>query len=219
MHVDSLVDGKEVVLDLHIMSLRPKKDVVIREGEQSADNLRTVQIVFKRNDDSPEETLRKSKKLLRQMRGLDEPVRLTVGDLSVTEKEKQKSRARDAKRYLRNVEQGLSIGDLSVVTEEKDSVKSEAQRARADRDGLTVGDLFVGRGFVPEPQTSESQELLAEMQAKHNRKREETLKLKQIMFEQEQEKKAWKEAAEARRRRDAEQVDQDVAKLLKKRRA
>jgi len=63
---------------------------------------------------------------------------------------------------------------------------------------------------------SESQELIAEMQAEHRKKREETIKIKNLVIEQEEEKQIRKDAAAIRIRQEREQVDRELDKLLGK---
>ena len=72
---------------------------------------------------SPEEEIERSKKLL-GLKGAG-PVRLTVGDQSWVTKEKARNRIRDGLRLLRNMKDGLTVGDLSfhadqaIAAEEK----------------------------------------------------------------------------------------------------
>jgi DNA-directed RNA polymerase subunit RPC12/RpoP len=153
----------------------------------------------------PEEVLEKSRQIFKQMRTPD-AVKLTVGDHSVVEQNKEKYRSRDTKRYLRNHEQKLSVGDLSVATESKDSVDSEMQRARAERDSLTVGSKFVGHPTIIEPAVSESQEILMNMQECHRNGWEYERKIRAHIFEKQEEDKA-------RSRRAHEQIDREVAEL------
>lgn len=106
---------------------------------------------------TPEVALEMSKKILGGLKA-PAPTELTVGDLSVVNEPKRKNRVKDGQRYLRNREKGLTVGDISKVTDEKP-------------DEPRLDNLFVGPA-TPEPSTCESQEVLMEMQADMREKRE-----------------------------------------------
>jgi hypothetical protein len=162
-----------------------------------------TEIVMSDRQTSPREELERTQKNIRRSKGLDEPIALTVGDLSFVETSKRKNRVKDGMRRLENMEKGLTVGDRSWATAQKDS---------RGLDGLCVG-----QGVYVAPSMSESQEVQADMMAKHQKDQEEIFKIRQMIFEQQQESQARKDAAEARRRRDHEQVDKEVADLLRKR--
>jgi hypothetical protein len=150
-------------------------DVAIRSFEP-------FEIVLPGGHVTPEVALEMSKKILG---GLKAPGKLplTVGDLSVVKKKDRETRVKEDRQYLRNLKEGLSIGDLSVAADERESIEArvDADLARKD-ESLTVGDLF--RGQRPNdlaPSTSESQEILAEMQAKMREKREEVLHIQNLL--------------------------------------
>jgi hypothetical protein len=91
---------------------------------------------------NPEEVLQKSISILENLKLPNNNV-LTVGDL--TEKKDRKTRAKEARKYLRNMKERLSVGDL---TDKED-----------DERGLDQ--LFVGRPVI-EPAMTESGQINAE---------------------------------------------------------
>ena len=97
---------------------------------------------------------------------------LTVGDL--TEKQDRKTRAKEARQYLRNMREDLNVGDLSVVTDEKP-------------DNPRVDNMFIG-GRVIQPAISESQELNVEHIRKHKERVAEQLRLRSLIVEGRDEK-------------------------------
>lgn len=171
---------------------------------------------FTRQEEKIETELERAQKIVRRAKGLDEPAKLTVGDLSVVKKDQREHRVKEGQRRLKNREQGLSVGDLSWTTESRDSAKEERERPRAEKAGLTVGDRFVGRRVTSQPILSGSQELIAEMQAEHRKKMEESIKIKNLIIEQEEEKQIKKEAAKARIKAEQQQVEKELDQLLRK---
>jgi hypothetical protein len=146
-----------------------RRPIVIPETSETQ-----VEVVWKHRDETPEEVLERSQKLLKQLNTpCDTP--LTVGDLSIISRQKRSDEA--VRRELRAMEQGMSIGDLSVVTAGKDSVQGQLQAKQAQEAGLTVGSLFVGAPSI-EPAASESQLLQAKMLAQHYKKQEQIFRLK-----------------------------------------
>jgi len=111
----------------------------------------------------PDEVLRRSRELIERFR-FPSSVELTVGDLSAAAEDRRKHRVRDAKRFLRNMEQRLSIGDL---TDRED-----------DRKGLDQ--LFIGRPVI-EPATTESGQIDAERVIKHHKQVDEALHIRNML--------------------------------------
>ena len=129
---------------------------------------------------SPQDELERAKKNVRRARGLDKPRTLSVGDLSFSAESKRKNRIQDGTQRLENMERGLSVGDLSFASAHKDPTELDG--------------LYVGQGAYVAPSTSESQEVADEMMAKRQRDQEEIFRIRQIMFEQQQEKELKREA-------------------------
>jgi len=173
MHVDSLVDGKEVALDWATHRLIPRRVL----AETTVSDV-TTEIVLKHRNESPEQTLQRSAKIIKDSKGLPS-VKLTVGDISWVRAQKRDPRR--VRQRLQAMDRGLSVGDLSYVTAEKDSVESELQRAKAERDGLSVGDLFHGRRCSPQPNMSESQELAAKQIQRHRKKVDERRRIGELL--------------------------------------
>jgi len=156
---------------------------------------------FSREEENVENELERAQKNVRRAKGLDEPTPLTVGDLSFVKKEQREHRVEEGQRRLDNQKRGLTVGDLSVCK---------------GKDDRALDELYEGQRAYPVAHMSESQELIAEMQAEHRQKREEVSKITNIMIEQEEEKQIRKEAAEARIRAEREQVDRELDQLLRK---
>lgn len=159
------LDGQPAVLDRRFDVIRPgvcRGDCKACKDVADA-MLRDIEPFIVPLDD-PEAVLEASKKILEEYR-LKEPLKLSVGDLSVVSEEKKK---RDAEWVAKesNRAGGATVGDLS---------KAEDQRG--------FQELFQG-GKGPEPCVSESQEVLMRMQRAQKKKREEVFKVKQIIFEQ-----------------------------------
>lgn len=221
MHVDVVENGKRMMLD------RQKNVLVPEEAESmvwckkcGAPYLSSRQKCpycgFTREEENVEAELERAKKAVRMAKGLDEPVKLTVGDLSFARQNQRQHRVKAGLRRLDNEKRGLTVGDLSWTTESKDSPEEELQRARAEKAGLTVGDQFVGRRFTPQPTHTESQEIASEMMEKAQQKREEVSKITNIIIEQEQEKQIRKETAQARIKAEQQQVEKELDQLLRK---
>lgn len=155
-----------------------KRPNVILETEAAPPE--TIKIVLKRGDESPQETLERSKELIRDAKGLP-PVKLTVGDLSIATA--QKNSHENVRQRLRAMKDGLSVGDKSWVTAQKDSIEVQLQREDAEKRGLTVGDLSVVKSARPQPSMSSSQEIAAEIMRKHAEKRREVLEMEQRISE------------------------------------
>lgn len=226
LHLDYMENGIKMVLDRDTNTLIPQwkaeleETVMIWCKKCGAPYLSTRDKCpycgFTREEEKIETELERAQKNVRRAKGLDEPAKLTVGDLSIVKREQREHRIEEGQRRLENQKRGLTVGDLSWTTESKDSAEEQTQRARAEKAGLTVGDQFVGRRFTPQPTLSESQELIAEMQAEHRQKREESVKIKNLIIAQEEEKQIRKDAAAIRIREEREQVDRDLDKLLRK---
>lgn len=107
----------------------------------------------------PEEALATSRKILRELRGQPEP-KLTVGDLSVSKKYEREHRVEENRRWLKNRERGLTVGDLSVVA------------ARKNMQGGLDG-LYEGQGAYVQPSMCASQKLAAQMMTNHREKAKE----------------------------------------------
>jgi hypothetical protein len=121
------------------------------------------EIVLSEKPTTPEEELERTRLIFE---GFKFPSgALTVGDL--TEKQDRKTRGKEARQYLRNMKEGLNIGDLSVVTEEKP-------------DNPRLDNMFIG-GRVVEPAVSESQEADAERVRKHKERVGENFSLRNLM--------------------------------------
>lgn len=226
LHVDYMENGSRMVLDRDTNTLIPEWKAGLEESvmvwcKKCGNPYLSIRekcpyCGFTRQKEKIETELERAQKNVRRARGLDEPPKLTVGDLSIVNQAKRDHRVEEGQRRLANQKQGLTVGDLSWTTESKDSAEEERQRARAEKAGLTVGDRFVGRRVTPQPILSESQELIAEMQAEHRQKTEESIKIKNLMIAQEEEKQIRKDAAAIRIRQEREQVDREVDKLLRK---
>jgi hypothetical protein len=165
MKIDSLVDGKEMLLDRKTQTFVPR---IVVDGAKDTvtPNIEPFEIVLHLTEGghlSPETVLEMSKKILG---GLKAPAQaeLSVGDLSVVKKKDRETRAKEARQYLRNREKGLTVGDLS----------------KADEDRRGLSDLYAGPA-IPEPSTSETQEMLMEMQRKQREKREEILHIQNLL--------------------------------------
>jgi hypothetical protein len=111
----------------------------------------------------PEQVLRKSRELIESFR-FPSSLELTVGDVSIPAEDKRKNRARDAKRFLRNMEQGLSIGDLT---------DKEDNKTKLDK-------MLVGRPRV-EPAMTESAQIDAERVREHQRQVDEVLHIRNLL--------------------------------------
>lgn len=167
MPIDHMEDGQPMVLDWATDAIVPRKQVSCHGDCAHCDWLETdiairsfepFEIVLPGGHATPEEALAKSKEIMKRRRKVPEQ-KLTVGDLSVVKKKDRETRAKEARQYLRNQKQGLSIGDISKVTDEKP-------------DEPRLDNLFVGARVI-ESNTSESQEILAKMQTDMREKREE----------------------------------------------
>lgn len=111
---------------------------------------------------TPEEQLKRTEKLLEGFRFPS--AELTVGDISIPAQDKRKHRVKDAKRSLRNMEEGLPIGDLTN--------KEDDERA--------LDHLFVGRPRV-EPATSESGQIDVERVRRHQEQVDEVLHIRNML--------------------------------------
>jgi hypothetical protein len=203
MRVDSLVDGKEVVLDRKRHVLTPR---IVAPGADYADPMYpTVWIAEDRpreivlpsyQGEPPELIMERSKKLVARAKGLGEPTPLSVGDLSI--EKKQRNSPEQVRQRLRNMEDPrASVGDISVATDRKESLDAKVDAAMAGKDkGLSVGDLYRGlrSNDFGGPSTSESQEALMQMQARQRKKAEEVFEIKQIIDQQAQAKDVKREA-------------------------
>jgi len=205
MHIDSLVDGKEVVLDRKTNALRINEPELVWCKKCGAPYLSSRQACpycgFTRLEEKIESELERAQKNVRRARGLDEPAKLTVGDLSVVKKDQRERRVEEGQRRLKNQERGLTVGDLSVCK---------------GKDNRGLDQLYEGQRAYVEPQMSESQELIAEMQIAHAKKREESIKIKNLIIEQEQEKQIRRQETEARIRAERLQVERELTELLRK---
>lgn len=139
--------------------------------------VKKLEIVLKHRNESPEQTLQRSAKIIKDSKGLPS-VKLTVGDLSLAKE--QKNNPQRVRQQLQAMDRGLSVGDLSHVTAAKDSVESQLQRAKAERLGLSVGDLFHGRRCT-QPNMSRRQELEAEQIWRHREKVDESRRISQLL--------------------------------------
>jgi uncharacterized Zn finger protein (UPF0148 family) len=180
MHVDSLVDGQEVVLDRKTNELLPRATVdALLPGRCTRCGVAMVKrqsgeyycpkcggTVAQPVESIPNPTLEieRAKRNIQRARGFGEESKLTVGDLSVVDEEKRKA----VRQRLRALHDGLTVGDLSTATDAK------LEEARLD-------DLFVG-GKV-EPCVSESEAVKAKMMEKHKRKLEEMQRLRRMLYE------------------------------------
>jgi hypothetical protein len=158
-----------------------------------------VEIVLPRRnyeDESPGETLKRSQKIIRQIKTPAAP-ELTVGDLSYATKVKNKG----YRQRLDSMNRGLTVGDLSFASEQRS--KGEKQHLDSVRRGLTVGDLSftTSRKDVCTLPPSPSEEIHAQIIAKHNEKQEEVFKIKQMVFDIQQAKEAREQRVKDERRR------------------
>lgn len=188
MEIDSMVEGKKAFLDRSDHSIVFQKDCggCVRHArcdvkDAVIPDIEPFEIVLPGGHVTPEVALEMSKKILGGLKA-PAPVKMTVGDLSVVKA--QKNRPERVRQRLRNMKDPkLSIGDLSVATDQKESIEAKVDADLSRRDGsLSVGDLF--RGMRPNdlaPSTSESQEVLMEMQRKQREKREEILHIQNLM--------------------------------------
>jgi hypothetical protein len=89
-----------------------------------------------------EEALERSRKLMKDIKGKPE-VKMTVGDLTPQATEKRLNRVNDGMRWARNMEKGLTVGDLSYAS-------GDGQDPRG-LDDLYLGldQLYVGSNFIP----------------------------------------------------------------------
>jgi hypothetical protein len=101
MKVDSLVDGKEMMLDWKTHTLVPR--IVVSVGD------RVIDMEPFTTSLDPQEVLERSKKIIAAY-GLSKPNELTVDDLSIVTAEKKKRDARHPRGDSR--ERGLSVGSL-----------------------------------------------------------------------------------------------------------
>ena len=138
------------------------------------------EIVLPTRQTTPQEELERAQKNITRARGLDEPIALTVGDLSFVETSKRKNRVQDGMKRLENMERGLTVGDQSFASTQKDS--------------KGLDNLYVGQGAHVASSMSESQEIQAEMMAKRRKDQEEVFRIRQIMVEQQREKELRREA-------------------------
>jgi len=131
---------------------------------------------------TPEEELEKAKGILAFFKPGQPP--LTVGDLSVVKA--QRGSPEQVRQRLRTIRDGLSVGDLSVATDMKESLEKEVEARLATKDEeLTVGELYRGRrpsDFTPSQ--SESQRLAAEKIRKDRERREKIFQIKQLLAEE-----------------------------------
>ena len=120
---------------------------------------------------------------------------------------------------MRTRKQGLTVGDLSVVTDSRDSTTEELRKQRDETRGLSVGELYCGRRASDFPSDlSPSQEMRSKMQADHREKRQKVLKIQEYIFNQQQEKKAQEEAV-GRRYADSAEFEKDVEEAIRKEQA
>jgi ribosomal protein L37E len=211
LHLDYMENGSKMALDRESNTLIPEWKAELEESvliwckKCGAPYLSTRDKCpycgFTRQEEKIESELERAQKNVRRARGLDEPAKLTVGDLSVVKKDQREHRVEEGQRRLDNQKRGLTVGDLSVCK---------------GKDDRALDELYEGQRAYPVAHMSESQELIAEMQAEHRQKREEVSKITNIMIEQEEEKQIRKEAAEARIRAEREQVDRELDQLLRK---
>ena len=110
---------------------------------------------------NPEEVLQRSISILDNLKLPNNNV-LTVGDL--TEKKDRKTRAKEARKYLRNMKERLSVGDL---TDKED-----------DERGLDQ--LFVGRPVI-EPAMTESGQIDAERIRRRQEQVDEVLHIRNLL--------------------------------------
>ena len=211
LHLDYMENGSTMVLDRYTNTLIPKWKAELEESVMvwckkcGAPYLsirdKCPYCGFTREEEKIETELERAQKNVRRAKGLDEPTPLTVGDLSFTKKDQRERRVEEGQRRLDNQKRGLTVGDLSI---------------RKDKDDRALDELYEGQRAYPVAHMSESQELIAEMQAEHRKNREETSKITNIIIEQEEEKQIKKEAAKARIRAEREQVDRELDQLLRK---
>lgn len=211
IHLDYMENGSRMVLDRATNTLIPKYKADLEESvlvwckKCGAPYLSIRQECpycgFTRKEENVENELERAQKNVRRAKGLHEPTPLTVGDLSFVKKEQREHRVEEGQRRLDNQKRGLTVGDLSI---------------RKDKDDRALDELYEGQRAYPVAHVSESQELIAEMQAEHRKNREETSKITNIIIEQEEEKQIKKEAAKARIRAEREQVDRELDQLLRK---
>jgi hypothetical protein len=124
-----------------------------------------IEIVLSDRQTSPQEELERTQKNIRRAKGLDEPIALTVGDLSVVEA--KKNSPENVKQRLRDLKEGLSIGDLSIAT--------------AKKDGKGLNELFVGRHPVVKAFVSESEEIKMDMMKKRRKQVDERFHIQNLM--------------------------------------
>jgi ribosomal protein L37E len=211
LHLDYMENGSRMALDRDTNTLIPKFEADLEESVMvwckkcGAPYLsirdRCPYCGFTRQEEKIENELERAQKNVRRAKGLDEPTPLTVGDLSFVKKEQREHRVEEGQRRLDNQKRGLTVGDLSI---------------RKGKDNRGLDQLYEGQRAYVEPQMSESQELIAEMQAEHRQKREESIKIKNLIIAQEEEKQIRKDAAAIRIRQEREQVDRELDQLLRK---
>lgn len=175
------VDGCRAVVDVAtgvvhfdaVSGARLKTDVILVPGQRNISEKPAPDYYVHKPTDFvlqgqrgpliPDEVLRRSRELIERFR-FPSSVELTVGDLSAAAEDRRKHRVRDAKRFLKSMEQGLSIGDLT----DKDE----------DKKGLDQ--LFIGRPAI-EPATTESGQIDAERVIKHHKQVDEALHVRNML--------------------------------------
>ena len=162
-------------------------DVKLVDGQPNVSSTVSIpepKVVFKEAPPekplNPEETILESERILDTVRHLDANP-MTIGDLSVVTS--QKKRPEIVRQQLRNLKGNLSIGDLSIISDRRESIEARVDADLATKDeSLTVGDLY--RGQRPNdfaPSTSESQELYVERIKKHKERVAEELRVRGLM--------------------------------------
>jgi hypothetical protein len=131
---------------------------------------RISDFVLQSKPTTPEEEIERTVKIFQAFQ-TPKP-EMTVGDLTL--KQDCKTRAKEAKRYLRTIKEDLTIGDLSAVTDEKP-------------DNPRLDNIFIGRRLT-QPAISESQQLNVEHIRKHKEKMAEQLRLRSLVIDGKDEK-------------------------------
>jgi hypothetical protein len=151
-----LVDGQRNVESTIAIS---ERKVVFKELFPAEKHMHELpKIVLSEKPTTPEEELKRTGLIFE---GFKSPsAELTVGDLSL----EAKHRAQDGKRFLKNIEQDLSVGALTGMDEDK-----------RDLDELYSGPK------APQPSMSETQSIDAERYREQKRKAVEQLRLRSLL--------------------------------------
>lgn len=128
MRVDSLIDGKEVVLDRKTHTVLPRAHFDVLEPNVQPDGslppIKNPLDIEEVDLQQVKETLQRTRELLKGLKASPTP-ELTVGDLSFVTAEKRRRSLADEMRKFDDWKRGLSVGDLSCVTRKKYADKYE----------------------------------------------------------------------------------------------